>query len=125
METKHNCPHCKKELTLENGILECQGPKHYYRTTPKELEVSQEFYDNFWKRTLFCDDSNAGIKVTAQNFYDDILEYNMTSEFAFGNKIELYYNKPLSSELIEKLQPYKLDDHLYYMDKNLIWIFYE
>lgn len=69
--------------------------------------------------------TDADIKVTAQNFYDDILEYNMTSEFAFGNKIELYYNKSLSSELIEKLQPYKLDDHLYYMDKNLIWIFYE
>ena len=64
METKHNCPHCKKELTLENGIWECQGSKHYYRTTPKELKVSQEFYNNFWKRTLFCDDfKSESIKI--------------------------------------------------------------
>lgn len=58
METKHNCPHCKKELTLNNGEFYCKGenPYHIYYSTPEELKVGQEFYDNFWKRTLFPDD---------------------------------------------------------------------
>lgn len=106
METKHNCPYCHKELTLENGEFYCKGenPYHIYYSTPEELKLHQEFYDNFWRRALFPDHCEWKYPLTPEEAFNNVDWVNAREPLQEELDYAVKYNKDLNKSVTNYMQ---------------------